>query len=180
MQKQRTDRLNSLLKEVISEVIRIDVRHPDVHRLLTVTRVDITKDLHYAKVYISVIGTSEEKAKTLKALQSAAGFIAVNASKKVVMRYFPALTFKLDDGVEKHMRIEELLSEISAKRTIAENESAPELSSEQSDDSDDSEDDFDDEDDFEDDEDDFEDEDEDDEDDFEDDEDEQEEKDGKH
>lgn len=172
MQKQRTDRLNSLLKEVISEVIRIDVRHPDVHRLLTVTRVDITKDLHYAKVYISVIGTTEEKAKTLKALQSAAGFIAVNASKKVVMRYFPALTFKLDDGVEKHMRIEELLSEISAKRTTADNEGAPELlSSEQSEDADDSEDqdDLDDEDEF------------DDEDDFEDDEEEeQEEKDAKH
>lgn len=116
MAKQRTDRLNSLLKEVISEVIRRDVRNPHVNELLTVTRVDITKDLHYAKVYISVIGTPEEKANTLNALQSAAGFIAVNASKKVVMRYFPSLTFKLDDAVDKHMRIETLLNEISAKK----------------------------------------------------------------
>ena len=116
MQKQRTDRLNSLLKEVISEVIRGDVRNPHVNELVTVTRVDITEDLHFAKVYISVIGTDMIKAETINALQSAAGFIAVNASKKVTMRYFPALTFKLDDGVEKHMRIEELLGEISAKR----------------------------------------------------------------
>src|ERR1700751_3315235 len=112
MAKQRTDRLNSLLKEVISEVIKRDVRNPHVNELVTVTRVQITKDLHYAKVFISVIGTDQAKAETLIALQSAAGFIAVNASKKVVMRYFPALTFKLDDSVDKHMRIEELLGKI--------------------------------------------------------------------
>lgn len=116
MPKQRTDRLNSLLKEVISEVIRRDVRNPHVNELITVTRVDITKDLHYAKVYVSVIGTPEQKAETLSALQTAAGFIAVQASKKVTMRYFPSLTFKLDDSVEKHMRIEELLHKISTEK----------------------------------------------------------------
>jgi ribosome-binding factor A len=116
MPKQRTPRLNSLLKEVISDVIRKEVRNPHVNELLTVTRVDITKDLHYAKVYISVIGSETEKQETLQALQSAAGFIAVNSSKKVVMRYFPALTFKLDDSVQKHMRIEELLKNISEER----------------------------------------------------------------
>ena len=114
--KQRTDRLNSLLKEVISEVIRRDVRNPHVNELLTVTRVDITKDLHYAKVYISVIGDETQKKETLAALQSAAGFIAVNASHKVVMRYFPALTFRLDDGVDKHIRMQKILGEISEER----------------------------------------------------------------
>ncbi len=116
MAVKRTDRLNSLLKEVISEVIRRDVRNPHVAELITVTRVEITKDLHYAKVYISVIGTDEQKKETLTALQSAAGFIAVNSSQKVVMRYFPELTFKLDDSVEKHMRIEELLYKVNRER----------------------------------------------------------------
>lgn len=114
--KQRTDRLNSLLKEVISEVIRNDVKNPNIKAIITVTQVEITKDLHHAKVFISVIAPKkEEKIKTVAALQSAAGFIAVNASKKVVMRYFPELTFKLDDSVDKHMRIEELLNEIHSK-----------------------------------------------------------------
>lgn len=112
----RTDRLNSSLREVISEVIKREVRNPHVNELVTVTRVDITKDLHYAKVYISVIGTPEVKKETLAALNSAAGFIAVNASKQVVMRYFPALTFRLDDSVDKHMRIQTLLSEISEEK----------------------------------------------------------------
>ena len=116
MPKQRTDRLNSLLKEVISEVIHRDVRNPHLTHFVTVTRVDITKDLHYAKVYISIIGTDQEKQDSIAALQSAAGFIAVNASKKVTMRYFPELTFKLDDSVDKHMHIQELLGEISAER----------------------------------------------------------------
>lgn len=121
MSAQRTDRLNSLLKEVISEVIRKDVRNPHVNELVTVTRVDITKDLHYAKVYVSVIGDQIVKAETLAALQSAAGFIAVNASHKVVMRYFPTLTFKLDDSVDKHMRVATLLNEISEERKTREN-----------------------------------------------------------
>jgi ribosome-binding factor A len=113
---KRTDRLNSLLKEVISEVIKRDVRNPHVTELVTVTRVHISKDLHYAKVFISVIGTEQDKVETIDALNSAAGFIAVQSSQKVVMRYFPELTFKLDDSVEKHMRIEELLGKISKER----------------------------------------------------------------
>jgi ribosome-binding factor A len=128
MAVERTDRLNSLLKEVISEVIRRDVRNPHVTELVTVTRVQITKDLHYAKVYISVIGTEQDKAETLQALQSASGFIAVNSAKKVVMRYFPELTFKLDDSVDKHMRIEKLLSDISREREAREGENPDEPS----------------------------------------------------
>ncbi len=116
MAVKRTDRLNSLIKEVISEVIRKDVKNPHVNELLTVTHVDITKDLHHAKVYVSVIGTEQQKKDTIAALQSAAGFIAVNSSKKMTIRYFPALTFILDESVDKQMRIEMLLHQISAEK----------------------------------------------------------------
>ncbi|KAF3363199.1 Ribosome-binding factor A [Chlamydiales bacterium STE3] len=116
MAKKRVDRLNSLLKEVISEVIRKQVKNPHVNEFITVIRVDITADLHYAKVYISVIGSETEKQETLAALNSAAGFIAVNSSKKITLRYFPALTFILDDSIEKQMRIEQLLHTISDER----------------------------------------------------------------
>ena len=116
MAKKRTVRLNSLLKEVISDVIKKQVRNPHINELLTITRVDITNDLHYAKVYVAVIGTEEQKQETVQALQSAAGFIAINCSKQVVMRYFPSLTFKLDDSVDKHMRIEQLLHELNEEK----------------------------------------------------------------
>ena len=88
---KRTTRLNSLLKEVISEVIKKDVGNPNISKLTTITKVEITKDLHQAKVFISIIGTPEEKTKTLKALESASSFISIKASKKVVMKYFPSL-----------------------------------------------------------------------------------------
>ncbi len=106
---KRTDRLNSLLKEVISEVIMREVRNPHVHRLITVTSVDVSKDLQHAKVYFSVLGSPEERNETLKALQSAAGFIASAAAKKVVMRYFPKLIFKLDTSTDRSFKIEALL-----------------------------------------------------------------------
>lgn len=113
---RRTDRLNSLLKEVISEVIRSKVRHPGVDEMCTVSRVSITPDLHYAKVYISVIGDDKKKKETVDALNAAHGFIAVNASKEVTMRYFPELTFILDDSVDKHARIEDLIKSIQDER----------------------------------------------------------------
>lgn len=116
MVKNRIARLNSLLKEVLSEVIQREVRNPLVHKLVTVTQVEITNDLQHAKVHISVIGTDKERQETIQALQSGAGFIAIQASKKVVMRYFPALTFKLDTSVEQQMRINTLLDKIKEER----------------------------------------------------------------
>ncbi len=113
---KRTNRLNSLLREVISEAIKKEVRNPRVTELITVTRVDISNDLRHAKVFISVIGTEQEKAETLAALNSAAGFIAVQSSRRVVMRYFPELLFRLDDGVNKQMHIDSLLNKITEER----------------------------------------------------------------
>jgi ribosome-binding factor A len=121
MAKNRVARLNSLLKEVISEVIRKDVGNPHVNQFVSVTQVEITSDLHHAKVHISVIGDQKAKEETIKALQSAAGFIAVHSSKKVVMRYFPNLTFKLDTSVDKHARIDAVLGKIREEQKSRKN-----------------------------------------------------------
>lgn len=112
MTTQRTQRVNSLLKEVLSDVIKRQVQNPHVSTLVTVTHVQVTKDLQHAKVFISVIGPQEAKTQTLRALQSAAGFIAIHASRQVVMRYFPALTFHLDTTVAQQMHIDSLLGQI--------------------------------------------------------------------
>lgn len=112
MAKNRIVRLNSLLKEVLSEVILKEVRNPLVSQFVSVASVDISKDLQHAKVYISVLGTQAEKEQTIKALRSAAGFIGVHASKKVVMCYFPVLNFILDESVDKQMKIDHVLKQI--------------------------------------------------------------------
>jgi len=118
---KRTKRLNSLLREVLSDVIQKKVRNPDIAPFTTVSRVDITEDLYYAKVFISVFTTDKDKEllvreQTLKALNSAAGFIGLHASEKVVMRQFPTLTFFLDTSVDKQMNVEALLKKIHEEK----------------------------------------------------------------
>ena len=117
MKKNRLERLNSLLKEVITEVINKDVRNPHISSFVSVVSVDITADLKHAKVFISVLGTEEEKKKILQALESAAGFIAIQASKQVVMRYFPMLSFKLDTSVDEYMKIDAILGKIHEEQS---------------------------------------------------------------
>ncbi len=116
MKKNRLERVNSLLKQVIFEVIQKEVKNPHVNTFVTVTHVDTSADLHHAKVYVSMIASEVDKTKILAALQSAAGFIAVHASHKVQLRYFPELLFKLDTGLEEHLRIEQLLSQLEQER----------------------------------------------------------------
>lgn len=112
MQRKRIKRLNSLLKEVLSDVVNREVKDPRLAPFVAISSVDISNDLHHAKVYVSVIGSDIERRDTIEALTSAAGFIGVNAAKKVIMRYFPTLTFKLDTTVDELMKIDALLDKI--------------------------------------------------------------------
>ena len=120
MKKNRLARVNSLLKEVIFEVIQKEVSNPHVTTFVSVTEVDTSADLHHAKVSISLVCSEEEKSKVLSALQSAAEFIAVHAAKKVQLRYFPELTFKLDTSLDEHMRIQAILGDIEKERNSRE------------------------------------------------------------
>lgn len=116
MKKNRLERVNSLLREVISDVIQKQVRNPHVTLFVSVTSVDTSADLYHAKVYISMIGTDIQKQQVLTALQSAAGFIAVQASHQVDLRHFPTLSFRLDHSAEDHFKIETILSKIEKER----------------------------------------------------------------
>ena len=116
MKKNRLNRINSLLKEVIFEVIQKDVRNPHVNTFISVTQVDTSADLHHAKVYVSMLGTDAEKVKVLAALQTASGFIAVHAAEKVKLRYFPNLIFHLDTAAEEHSKIQKILDKLEEER----------------------------------------------------------------
>lgn len=114
---RRIKKINSLLREKIATVIQQDVENPSLSVLTTVISVDTSKDLRQAKVYISIFGNDEEKQKGIEALQSAAGFIAVQVAKQVVLRYFPKLYFKLDHSIDQHMQIDSVLRDIHARET---------------------------------------------------------------
>jgi len=133
---RRTPRLNSLLKEVISEVIHRQMHHNKyINEFVTITRVDITEDLAFAKVFVTVLDRKTHKKEAAKAaemhrklvvdeLNRRSRSIAHASMKKVVMRLFPVLTFELDASIDKEIRMEELLSQISKERTARQKETS--------------------------------------------------------
>jgi ribosome-binding factor A len=81
----------------------------------TVTRVEVSPDLHHARVLVSVLGTPEEQAGTMAGLSSAAGFIRHEIGHRLTLRRVPELTFLLDHGAEQSEKIEILLQKLHEK-----------------------------------------------------------------
>ena len=113
-ESKRIKRVNSLLKEVISDVIRHEVDNPNISPLITITKVETSLDLRNATVYISIFGDEKSQEATLDGLKKSAKFIAIISSKKIVLKYFPAIFFKIDNSAEKHQKIETILNEIKS------------------------------------------------------------------
>lgn len=118
---RRILRVNQLLLEVLTEVIRTEVKRPVLSPLLSIVRVETSIDLHTAKVFISIVGGDPGSLKeTLESLQRASGFIAMKAAKRTRLHFFPNLTFLLDRSIEEHFRLESLfqaIQEISSEQS---------------------------------------------------------------
>lgn len=108
---RRTERINDLLREEISDLLRREVKDPRVGGLVSVTEVDVSPDLRRAKVFVSVMGTEEEKASTFRALSAAAHFLQRELRKRLTIRRTPELIFLADDSLERGARILALLDQ---------------------------------------------------------------------
>lgn len=112
-ESRRIKRVNALIQEAIADVILKDIKHPKISNLwVTVARVSSSKDLHTARVYISVMPHQIAAEEILEALQASSGFIAVQAAKRVFLRYFPELSFHLEDLFSPQDQIERVLWEL--------------------------------------------------------------------
>lgn len=110
----RVDRQAEEIRRGIDAILRNDVKDPRVPEMFTILKVDLTRDLKYAKVHISTMLKGAEKRQNfLKALKSATGFIRHELGKKVFLRSMPELTFLLDDSIEYGVHIQSLLNQIS-------------------------------------------------------------------
>ncbi len=107
----RTQRLNQLLKEEISLLIRCEVKDSRVGSV-TVTAVEVSPDLKVGKVYFQASGDEGRKAEALKGLASAAGFIRTRLGRELRIRRVPELRFIMDRTQERAARITQLLSEV--------------------------------------------------------------------
>lgn len=112
MNSQRIDRISEEARRIIDQIIREDLKDPRISGTYSITRVDVTRDLSYAKVYVSVY--EEDKRKDLiKALKGAAGYIRRELGKRMVIRYSPELIFIEDNNIEYGVHIEDVLRRVN-------------------------------------------------------------------
>lgn len=107
----KNERINSNLQKEISYIIANEVKNPDI-KLVTITAVDCTNDLSYAKVYFTTLSDIKE---TLNGLKSAKGFIRKTLADRVELRHIPELEFIYDESIEYGKKIEDKIKEIHDK-----------------------------------------------------------------
>ena len=108
----RADRRNEEVKKTISEVIR-EMKDPRISPMTALTEVEVTKDLKYAKVKVSVYDEDEKKRiSSVEALNHAAGFISHELGARMRIRAVPSIKFTLDNSISYSVRISEILNEL--------------------------------------------------------------------
>ena len=130
----RQEKLGELFAAELSDLLRTRVKDPRVG-FASITHVEVSGDYRHAKIYVSVMGSEEERANTIKALKHATGFLRHELASRVVLRYMPELVFKLDTSIEQGSRILELIRQSERESGRA----APEQSQASLEDDDDSE-----------------------------------------
>ncbi len=110
---RRTLQVGEMLREELTDIIRNEVKDPRLG-FWSIPRVDVTPDLRKARVYISVLGTDDERIETLKALVSASGFIRYHLKPRLRMRQIPNLEFMDDRSMEYAEQIGRTLRDLAA------------------------------------------------------------------
>ena len=107
----RPERVSELVRKIVAEFLTGDVRDPRIG-FVTVTGVEASPDLTHAKVRVSVMGTEEEREKSLEGLASAARFLRAQLAKELTLRVTPELHFELDRGLEHAQHIDRVLKQL--------------------------------------------------------------------
>lgn len=113
MSVDRTSKLSEQMKKEISNIIQNEIKDPRIPMLTSVINVEVTKDLRYAKVFISVFGDDDKKVKCIEGLKSAAGYIRKEVGNRMKIRYIPEMLFELDKSIEYGLHIDRVLKEMN-------------------------------------------------------------------
>lgn len=112
MNKKRLNRISEEVKRVVSDLIQREIKDPRINPFTSVTRVEVTNDLSYANIYISVMGNDEDKENTLVGLKSAKGFIRREIGNRIDLRHAPEPVFHIDESIEHSLYISKLIDRI--------------------------------------------------------------------
>ena len=113
----RIERVNSLIRQEISQLLQRQVKDPRLGNFVAVTEVSLSPDLRYARVFVSCMGSEEEKQATLSGLIAASGFLRNRLAKRLRLRRIPELSFHWDDSIERGAHLLELIDEVSTDST---------------------------------------------------------------
>jgi ribosome-binding factor A len=108
---KRADRVSEAIKREVSLMITQEVKDPRVH-FVTVTSVETTDDLRYAKIFVSVLGDDAARKESLEGLKHAKGYIRSELGRKIALRYTPDIQFVLDASLDHSIKIKTLLNSL--------------------------------------------------------------------
>lgn len=111
----RIGRIDEEYRKEISHIIGYELKNPNVTGLISVTKVKVTTDLKYARVYVSILNSKNIK-DTLAGLKKSSGYIRSELAKRVNLRNTPELIFELDDSMEYGAKIDSILKDIMPKK----------------------------------------------------------------
>ena len=109
---QRSDRVAEAIREEVAGFLAEGVKDPRVTALVTVTGVDLTRDLRHARVFVSILGEESQRASTLEGLASVEGHLRSRLARALRLRVAPEVHFVEDESVARAARIETLLAQI--------------------------------------------------------------------
>ena len=107
----RIGRIDEEYRKELSQIIGYDLKNPNVTGMISVTKVKVTPDLKYAKVYVSILNSKNIK-ETMDGLKKSSGFIRTELAKRINLRNTPELTFEIDDSIEYGAKIDSILKDI--------------------------------------------------------------------
>ncbi len=111
MSYQRIDRISEQVRREVDQIIRERLSDPRIQGTFSVTRAEVTRDLRYAKVYVSIL-EEENRAPMMAALKKAAGFVRHELGQSMIIRYAPEILFELDNNIEYGIHIASVLKQV--------------------------------------------------------------------
>jgi ribosome-binding factor A len=121
-ENRRPDRLAEAIREEVARFLNGEVKDPRITGMVTVTAVEVTRDLRTAKVFVSILGDGDRK-KTFEGLDSLAGHLRARLGKTLGLRSAPEILFRHDESVARAARIDALLAQIKDDRPASDGES---------------------------------------------------------
>ena len=106
-------RINSEVQREMSQIIREEIKDPRVHPMTSVMAVEVTPDLKFAKIFVSVLGSEEEKEKTMEGLKKIASIDRGKIARRMNLRNTPELTFILDNSIEYGVTMSKRIDEVN-------------------------------------------------------------------